>query len=67
MQHWIDTSLRDSVRDALLDDALPFADALPHDFRRRLWNDTDQKRVHWAKPWSIAVLRLWPEANGFNW
>ncbi len=67
MQDWIDTSLRDSVRDAILDDTLPFGDVLPSAFRQQLWDDTNRKRVHWAKPWSIAVLRLWPAANGFDW
>lgn len=67
MQHWAMTSLREITRDALLDDALPFGDVLPRAFRRQLWEDTEHNRVHWAKPWSVAVLRLWPQANGFDW
>lgn len=67
MQDWIDTSLQAAVRGAILDDSLPFADILPRVFREKLWHDTEQKQVHWAKPWSVAVLRLWPHANGFDW
>ncbi len=67
MQQWATTSLRDITRDALLDDSLPFADVLPATFRRQLWEDTKANRVQWAKPWSVAVLRLWPQANGFDW
>lgn len=67
MQHWASTSLRSVTRDALLDDSLPFGDVLPASFRQQLWNDTEANRVHWAKPWSVAVLRLWPQANGFSW
>ena len=67
MDHWASTSLRGVTRDALLDDALPFSDVLPAAFRRQLWLDTEAGRVHWAKPWSVAVLRMWPQANGFDW
>jgi asparagine synthase (glutamine-hydrolysing) len=67
MQQWTATSLREVVRDALLDESLPFAEVLPASFRQRLWSDTEANRVHWYKPWSVAVLRLWPQANGLQW
>jgi asparagine synthase (glutamine-hydrolysing) len=67
MQQWVDSSLRATVREALLDDALPFGDVLTPAFRQQLWRDVDARRVHWAKPWAITVLRTWPQANGFSW
>src|SRR5207253_11220075 len=41
MQRWVDTSLRATVRDALLDDALPFGDVLSPAFRQQLWRDVE--------------------------
>ncbi len=37
MQQWVATSLRETMRGALLDDSLPFADVIPRTFRERLW------------------------------
>ncbi|MDP1793280.1 MAG: asparagine synthase (glutamine-hydrolyzing) [Acidimicrobiales bacterium] len=67
MQKWVGSSLRATMREALLDDALPFGDVLPPAFRQQLWRDTEANNVQWAKPWSVAALRLWPQANGFDW
>ncbi len=67
MAYWMQSTLQDTVRDALLDNTLAFADVLPEHFRKQVWADFEQGRVHWAKPWSIAMLRLWPQANGFSW
>ena len=64
---WIQGPLRDMVREGLLSDALPFADVLPRDFRRRLWDAVEAGRGHWSRPWAVTVLRLWPGAQGFDW
>ena len=64
LEHWLKGPLRDTLRDALLDDALPFADVLPATFRERLWRDYEHGRCHWNKAWTVAVLRMWPGANG---
>jgi asparagine synthase (glutamine-hydrolysing) len=66
MEGWISTSLNDIVRDALLDDSLPFSDTLPTAFRANLWQQGERKEVHWSKLWAVAVLRLWPDANAFR-
>jgi hypothetical protein len=40
---------------------------LPPSFRRRVWETFENGRTHWSRPWALAVLRLWPGANGFRW
>lgn len=64
---WLQGPLRSTFRDALLDDALPFGDHLPSAFRSALWQNFDRGHEHWSKVWAVGVLRLWPQANGFNW
>jgi hypothetical protein len=65
--HWLEGALRPTMQTAVLDDTLPFADAIPAAFRTQLWRDFENKRVHWSKVWAIGVLRLWPSANGLGW
>jgi asparagine synthase (glutamine-hydrolysing) len=62
---WMAGPLRETVREGLLSDELPFADLVPAGLRRRLWETIG--RTHWSRPWAVAVLRLWPRANGFDW
>jgi len=64
---WLRGPLRETVRAALLSDELPFADLIDSGFRRRVWEAFEAGRIPWSLPWSIAVLRLWPGANGFSW
>lgn len=64
---WIDGPLRETVREGLLSDRLPFGDVIPFPLRRRLWDTLGDGRVHWSRPWTVAVLRLWPQANGLKW
>lgn len=64
---WLRGPLREVVREGMLSETIPFTDMIDGGFRRRVWEAFDAGRIHWSKPWSIAVLRLWPEANGFNW
>ena len=66
-QQWLRGPLNGSVREALLSERLPLGDVIPPNFRRRLWSAFEGRRIHWSRIWSIAVLRLWPEANGLNW
>jgi asparagine synthase (glutamine-hydrolysing) len=67
LAEWMQCDLRDTVRDALLDDRLPFGDVLPAPFRAQLWDNFTSGRDHWFRAWSVAVLRLWPQPNGFDW
>ncbi len=64
---WLHGPLREPVREALLSDGLPFATELPLALRRHVWRSFENGRTHWSRPWSLAVLRMWPEANGLRW
>ncbi len=64
---WLRGPLRSIVEDAVCSDAMPFADLLDGSRRRALWSAFLAGRVHWSRPWALAVLRLWPAANGFTW
>jgi asparagine synthase (glutamine-hydrolysing) len=64
---WIRGPLRGFVREGLLSDRLPFSDHMSRGFRERLWARLQQGRVHWSRPWAVAVLRSWAEINGFGW
>lgn len=64
---WLRGPLREMVREGLMSENLPFADLGGPDFRKRVWESFQAGRTHWSRPWSIAVLRLWPQANGFDW
>jgi asparagine synthase (glutamine-hydrolysing) len=64
---WLRGPLREPVRDALLSEDLPFAAEVPRGFRRHVWRKFEEGRTHWSRPWSLAVLRLWPGANDFRW
>jgi asparagine synthase (glutamine-hydrolysing) len=64
---WMRGPLRESVRQALLSEELPFADVVPAVFRQRVWKAFEEGRTHWSRAWALTVLRLWPEANAFGW
>jgi hypothetical protein len=64
---WLRGPLKDPVREALLSAELPLEDVIPASLRHRLWSAFENGRIHWSGPWAIAVLRLWPEANGLSW
>jgi asparagine synthase (glutamine-hydrolysing) len=59
--------LRSPVMEGLLSEELPFGDLLSSSFRSRVWEAFEEGRAHWSRPWALAVLRLWPAANGFRW
>jgi asparagine synthase (glutamine-hydrolysing) len=64
---WLRGPLREPVREALLSQGLPFAAEVPLAFRRNVWRSFEEGRTHWSRPWSLAVLRLWPGSNGLRW
>ncbi len=66
-EQWIRGPLRDTVMEGLLSNELPFGELVPVEFRKRLWHSFEAGRTHWSRPWAVAVLRLWPSANGFSW
>jgi asparagine synthase (glutamine-hydrolysing) len=61
---WLRGPLNEAVRLGLLSETLPFADLIPASLRKRVWEGFEQRRIHWSRPWAIAILRMWPEANG---
>lgn len=67
LANWLHDPLRAFVREGLLSETLPFTDIVPADLRQRVWSGFEAGRVHWSRPWALAVLRLWPQANGFDW
>jgi asparagine synthase (glutamine-hydrolysing) len=66
-EKWMRGPLKETVREGLLSSELPFSDLVAVDFRQRLWDAFESGRTHWSRPWAVAVLRLWPAANGFSW
>ena len=63
---WIRGPLYEPVREAMLSDELPLGDLVDSRFRHRLWSAFEDGRVHWSRPWSIAILRMWLAANGLR-
>jgi asparagine synthase (glutamine-hydrolysing) len=64
---WLKGPLAETLREGLLSEDLPFGDLLDPDWRQRLLLAFEEGRTHWSRPWAVAVLRLWPGANGLNW
>jgi asparagine synthase (glutamine-hydrolysing) len=64
---WLRGPLRVTVREALLSEDLPFADLIPTRLRTDVWEAFESGRTHWSRAWAIAVMRLWPGANGLSW
>jgi hypothetical protein len=55
------------TREAVLSDRLPFGWLFERTGRERLWAAFDEGRVHWSRPWAIAMLRAWADANELRW
>jgi asparagine synthase (glutamine-hydrolysing) len=64
---WIRGPLRSIIQEGVISDELPFSDMIDRKGRAVLWQSYLDGRVHWSRPWSLAVLRLWPAANGLVW
>lgn len=64
---WMREELRAPVEEGLLSEALPFAELIPLSGRQEIWKGFERGDVHWSRPWWIAMLRLWPGANGLSW
>ena len=60
---WLRGPLRVSLREGLLSPELPLGDILPAEWRTRLWNGFHERKVHWSRPWTVAVLRWWMARN----
>jgi asparagine synthase (glutamine-hydrolysing) len=60
---WMAGVMKPWIRESLLSDALPLSDELPAKFRTDLLTAFDEGRTHWSRPWAVAILRRWIEAQ----
>jgi asparagine synthase (glutamine-hydrolysing) len=64
---WMRGPLRGWTREALLSDRLPLEWLFERRGREQLWEAFERRRVHWSRPWAIAMLRAWADANELRW
>ena len=64
---WMRGPLREPVSEALLSSELPLGWLATPRARRELWQAFEQRRVHWSRPWAVAILRLWADVHGLRW
>jgi len=64
---WMRGPLHDWTREAILSDRLPLGWLFDRAGRERLWSAFEQGRVHWSRPWAVATLRGWADANDLRW
>jgi asparagine synthase (glutamine-hydrolysing) len=64
---WLRGPLRDWTAEALLSDRLPLTWLFERHGRERLWDAFERRRVHWSRPWAVAMLRAWADANELRW
>jgi asparagine synthase (glutamine-hydrolysing) len=64
---WMRGPLRGWTREALLSDRLPLGWLFERRGREQLWEAFERRRVHWSRPWAIAMVRAWADANELRW
>ena len=64
---WMRGPLREPVREALLSEELPLAWLIEARGRAALWRAFEERRVHWSRPWAIAMLRRWATVHELRW
>jgi asparagine synthase (glutamine-hydrolysing) len=64
---WMRGPLRGWTREGLLSDRLPLGWLFERRGRERLWEAFERRRVHWSRPWAIAMLRAWADENELKW
>jgi asparagine synthase (glutamine-hydrolysing) len=64
---WMRGPLHDWTQEAVVSDRLPFDWLFERSGRERLWSAFEDGRVHWSRPWAIAILRAWADANELRW
>jgi asparagine synthase (glutamine-hydrolysing) len=64
---WMRGPLHEWTREALLSDRLPLGWLFERRGREQLWQAFARRRVHWSRPWAIAMLRAWADANELRW
>ncbi|MDH4148343.1 MAG: asparagine synthase C-terminal domain-containing protein, partial [Acidimicrobiia bacterium] len=64
---WMRGPMREWTREALLSDGLPLGWFFRRDGREALWDSFEARRVHWSRPWAVAMLRAWADANQLRW
>jgi asparagine synthase (glutamine-hydrolysing) len=63
--HWLRGALRAEVEGALhrVADG-PLSSVLKAKAVRQVWEDFQERRTSWSRPWSLYVLQRWCEENG---
>jgi asparagine synthase (glutamine-hydrolysing) len=64
---WMRGPLREWTREALLSDRLPLEWLFERRGREQLWEAFERRHVHWSRPWAVAMLRWWADANELRW
>ena len=64
---WMRGPLHEWTREAVLSDRLPLGWLFDRTGRERLWSAFEGGRVHWSRPWAIAMLRAWADTNELRW
>jgi hypothetical protein len=59
--------LREQVRGLVLSDDLPFTWLFDRGAREGLWAAFEAGRVHWSRPWTLGILRMWAAEHEFRW
>lgn len=58
-EKWLRGSLRDRVSSGLSDWSPALAPILSREFALRVWDDFQEGRTTWSRPWSLYVLNEW--------
>ena len=58
-EKWLRGSLRERVSSCLSDWSPALAPILSREFALRVWDDFQQGRTTWSRPWSLYVLNEW--------
>jgi asparagine synthase (glutamine-hydrolysing) len=64
---WMRGALREPVQEFVLSDGLPFSWLISQQARASLWRAFEDGHVHWSRPWSLAILRMWAVQHGYRW
>ncbi len=65
-EKWLRGPLRDRVSAGLSDWSPALAAIISRDFPLRVWNEFQQGRTTWSRPWSLYVLNEWVKRHVRN-
>lgn len=62
-EKWLRGPLRDRLTAGLSDWSLALEPLVSHDFAGKVWNQFQQGRTTWSRPWSLYVLNEWAKRH----